>query len=98
MPDRDKLDKLQITINAEVFNTKTNSLIKLWEESPIRPYILKCSKGILQQPRILLFIVFLFLFIFYSNTNEENIDKNGGEIKIQDVDMLTKIIPTEGDG
>ncbi|CAI2170869.1 10585_t:CDS:2 [Funneliformis geosporum] len=64
---------LHININAEVFNTKTNFLIKSWEETSIRPYILNGS------------------------SNDDRKKKNEIGI-IQDVDMLTDIIPTEGDG
>src|SRR5438132_1109521 len=101
MPDRDKnANSLQIHINTEVYNNiKTNILVKFWEDLSIRPYILKYSKGISQQPKIFLFIVFLFLLILYYNASEERSDGVKKEIgQVQDVDMLTKIIPTEGDG
>ncbi|RGB23950.1 hypothetical protein C1646_773765 [Rhizophagus diaphanus] len=88
MPDRDK-NTLQININTG----------GVFEESPIRSYILRYFKGI-SQPRVLLLIAFIFLFVFFYGKNEESIGKNDiGKIEsIQESDILTKIIPTEGDG
>lgn len=88
MPDRDK-NTLHININTG----------GVFEESPIRSYILRYFKGI-SQPRVLLLIAFIFLFVFFYGKNEESIGKNDiGKIEsIQESDILTKIIPTEGDG
>ncbi|SRR6266540_5309290 len=98
MPDKDKnANTTRIPTTAPL---QINININTGEESS--SYILKYSKGISQQ-RILIFIICLILFIFYYSIsdNNENIkdDNNKKEIEIiQDMDMLTNIIPTEGDG
>jgi hypothetical protein len=96
MPDRDKNANTARSTAPLIINIKRG---EVFEELPIRSYILRYLKGI-SQPRILLLIVFIFLFIFFNGKNEESINKKDvGKIEpIQGSDMLTKIIPTEGDG